>query len=107
VIGEIYRPMRLAESRRLVLAAKAAGISALILPADAAQRMPLAPAAWTRWQVTPLPGTAFGTPRWRLELIRSRAHQTGIWDVDWHGKTLRFLEVSATAARPARARLAV
>ena len=85
-------------------AASGQGATGFILPVRGRAAAGYAPAAWTRWQAAFEAAGTFDTPRWRLDLIRSRSGQTGAWSVDWHGETLSLIEVSAPAARPSRAR---
>jgi len=48
-----------------------------------------------RWKITPLPSghaddlPGVGFPRWNVELLKVRGGQTGVWQVEWDGKTLR------------------
>ena len=83
-LAEIDR-LSLIQSRRLQLAAEASGVCALLLRPLAAGAGPSVAA--TRWRITPLgsegPGRALGPPRWRLELVRCRGGQTGLWQVEW------------------------
>jgi protein ImuA len=83
-LAEIDR-LSLIQSRRLQLAAESRGVCALLLRPHAAGASPSVAA--TRWRITPLgseaPGRALGPPRWRLELIRCRGGQTGLWQVEW------------------------
>jgi protein ImuA len=90
-LAEIDR-LSLIQSRRLQLAAETRGVCALLLrPLAAGASLSVAA---TRWRITPLasealvgwlPGapTALGPPRWRLELLRCRGGQTGLWQVEW------------------------
>jgi protein ImuA len=80
----------LTSSRRLQLAAEAAGKTALALTRP--QRRPSITAATTRWHVTALPspdGDAF-RPRWHLALTRCRGGNSNAWTVDWDHAAHRF-----------------
>ena len=89
VLGEIdgARPPPL---RRLQLAARAGGTTALLLRPERA-RAASSPAL-TRWRVSPAPGKRDGgaprevgwdAPRWRVELVRCRNGTPGSWLVEW------------------------
>ncbi len=82
-LAEIDR-LSLTQSRRLQLAAEAKGVSALLLRPAAGAGLSV---ARTRWRIAALgshaPGQALGPPRWRVELVRCRGGQTGIWQIEW------------------------
>lgn len=84
VVGEVARPLAMAATRRLQLAAEERGVTALLLrrpgrTGGANQGEPSA--AMTRWRVAsapsaPLPApvgdAGIGRARWRLDLVRQR-----------------------------------
>ena len=90
VVGEVSR-LSMTASRRLQLAAETSGVTAFVLrrwrsvaAADAFARIT---AATTRWRIaaapsSPLPVPGIGRPRWIVELIRSRAGERGIWEME-------------------------
>jgi protein ImuA len=83
----------LTASRRLVLAAEASGVTALMLRIG---DDPAPSAAETRWQVAaapsiPLPGDAPGHSAFDLTLLRRRAGPDGIsWRVEWQAQRGAF-----------------
>ena len=94
----------LTASRRLMLAARAAGTPLLLV-----FERPLAgaTAALTRWRVAPhasgpprFDAAAPGLAAWTLTLERSRAGRPGQWTVEWHHATHRFALVPALLDRP-------
>ncbi len=96
----------LTASRRLMLAARRAGVALLLV-----FERPLtgASAAITRWRVAPhasgppaFDTAAPGLPAWTLTLERSRAGRPGQWTVEWHHATHRFALVPALRHRPLR-----
>jgi len=108
VLGEVP-DLSLAASRRLQLAARNSGVTALLLR-PRAETSPVTTAV-TRWRVTALPGqTASGEnidPRWGVELVRCRGRSHGEegyverWLVEWHRATRRLGLVSELRDRPA------
>lgn len=90
-IMELWGPARaytLTASRKLVLAAKASGLT-LYLIQHAAEGLPSA--AETRWQVRRLPshiltGHAPGAPAFEVRLLRQRsgARSGQVWSVEWN-----------------------
>lgn len=95
VVGEVEGRLGLTASRRLHLAAEAAGVAAFVLrrARSAADPELAAPsAASTRWRIASLPSAppllhapevpGLGPPRWRLELLRARGAEPAIWDVE-------------------------
>jgi protein ImuA len=97
----------LTAERRLMLAAETGGGLGLLLRGEDAAVGP--GAALTRWRIGGLPGSGgphdLGDPRWRVELLRSRAGQASAWDVTWHaaGDSL-LVEEAAAPVVPARRR---
>ena len=96
----------LTASRRLMLAARAAGVPLLLV---FARPLAAATAALTRWRVAPhasgppaFDTDAPGLPAWTLTLERSRAGRPGQWTVEWHHATHRFALVPALFDRPLR-----
>jgi len=94
----------LTASRRLMLAARRAGVPCLLVFA----RPPTgATAAFTRWRIVPhasgpppFDAAAPGLAAWTLTLERSRAGRPGQWTVEWHHATHRFALVPALLDRP-------
>lgn len=95
VVGEVEGRFGLTPSRRLQLAAEAAGVAAFVVRRARAADDPAlhAPsAAATRWRVTNLPSApplahapgvpGLGPPRWRLELLRARGGEASSWIVE-------------------------
>jgi protein ImuA len=107
-LGEVP-DLSLAASRRLQLAARSSGVTALLLR-QRAETSPVTTAV-TRWRVTALPG--YGAPgddigpRWCVELARCRGRSHGEegyverWLVEWHRATRRLGLVSELRDRPA------
>ncbi|HXS41917.1 MAG TPA: damage-inducible protein [Stellaceae bacterium] len=90
VVGEVSR-LSMTASRRLQLAAEASGVTAFVLrrwrSVAAAEEFARTTAATTRWRIaaapsSPLPVPGIGRPRWIVELIRSRAGECGIWEME-------------------------
>jgi protein ImuA len=94
VIGEIAgnpKALDFTASRRLALAAERHGVPLFLIRLDAARDLS---AARMRWQVCAAPSLprrwnaqAPGSPAWRAELFRARAHAPGEWILrdDDHG----------------------
>ena len=92
VIGETSRPLGLTPSRRLHLAAGAAGRPALLLRRIHTDDIPNA--AVTRWRIGALPGASppptglnrlwLEAPRWRLDLLRCRGGRPASWTLTCH-----------------------
>ncbi len=109
VLGDV-RSLDFTAARRLQLAARESGVTALIL-----NRGQSVGTAVTRWRVGPLPSLGpaemgVGAWRWRIELTRCRGRgleeASAVWEVEWCDET-RALRVSAApasgrAAEPAR-----
>ena len=101
VAGEV-RDLDPTAARRLQLAARASGVTALVVnTGDGANT------AVSRWRVGPAPsaGAGVGPWRWRLRLVRCRGRGAGEdeWLVEWNDAT-RGLRLAALAAdRPAAA----
>src|SRR5215470_6332996 len=102
-------------SRRLRLAAEDSGEVGLALrrwrrQADATQ-FGLPTAATTRWRVsalpsTPLPVPGVGRARWRLELVRCRGGEGGVFEVEACDAQGRLALPSGMGHRPITAELA-
>jgi protein ImuA len=96
----------LTASRRLMLAARRAGVPCLLI---FARPLGGATAALTRWRVAPhasgpppFDPAAPGLAAWTLTLERSRAGRPGQWTVEWHHATHRFALVPLLRHRPLR-----
>jgi protein ImuA len=81
------KPLDMAASRRLQLAAEAGGGLGLVLLHPEA--LSHASAARTRWRIAASPGTGttsfdLGQPAWRLELVKAVGGQAGEWEVIWN-----------------------
>ena len=106
VLGEIGE-LPLAAGRRLQLAARKSGVTALLLRQRADN--PAAPAV-TRWRVVAAPGRAARTAdmvaRWRVDLVRCRGLLHGEeghverWLVEWNRATRRLGVVPDLRDRP-------
>lgn len=101
----------LTATRRLALAARKSGATAILLRSDGS----LPPtAAATRWQVSAAPShdaTGIGRPAFALTLHRNRTGPTGHWIVEWnshvrsfHAATLSFGVAATSFGRPAAPR---
>lgn len=95
VLPEDDRAYDFAASRRLAMRSARQGVTALILRDR--KHTGVATAADTRWTVSALPSVLAGeakprlsSPRWRLELTKSRRGRPGRWDVEWNHETLSF-----------------
>jgi protein ImuA len=124
VVMEIWGETRLPDlvaSRRLTLAARASGVTGLLLRVAAT---PLPSTAETRWIVRPARSLsceawqAWGAPVLETRLVRNRHGQTGQWIMEWKCDECLFRDVSirgaqthprpvasASADRPDRARV--
>jgi len=95
VIGEIAgnpKALDFTASRRLTLTAERHGVPLVLVRLDAARDLS---SARMRWQVAAAPSppprwnaAAPGTPAWRAELFRARAHPSGEWILCDDGKVL-------------------
>ncbi len=86
VVGELAGRFTLTASRRLQLAAAAAGVPALVLRRSAKFGDPALAepcAAATRWRIGCLPGmpgtAGLQRPRWQVDLIRCRGGEAASW----------------------------
>lgn len=86
VIGEV-REMSFTASRRLQLAVEQSKVTGFVLRNNAARLD--ATACVSRWKISSLPSEAvdglpgIGFPQWRVELLRVRNGQPGVWDLQW------------------------
>jgi len=92
-------------SRRLQLAARASGVTGLVLCRGAAEAAPSA--AITGWQIAAAPGAAPGwRPRWHVTLARCRGRLQGEagyvdrWCLDGDGTPYRFAVAAGSVDRP-------
>jgi protein ImuA len=105
VVGEVGA-VTLTESRRLQLAAEAAGVAALLLRPAAAAAAP--GAALTRWRLATLPGAiepgmpGVGRARWRAELFRCRGGAAATWEMEWRDETGDLALAAPLRDRPDR-----
>lgn len=83
VVGELTS-LDLTAARRLQLAARASGVTALVVNAGEGANNAL-----TRWRIGPAPSAADGSWRWRLRLerCRGRAAAGEEWLVEWDDAT--------------------
>lgn len=118
VVGEVPGRLSLTASRRLQLAAEAAGVMALLLRFSRKHDDPLLcepSAALTRWRVGPAPSPpalphapdvpGLGRARWRLQLARVRGGEARSWLVDApdaDGWMVAAGDDAADRSRPAR-----
>lgn len=101
VWGEV-RALDLVASRKLTLASRASGVTALISRIAAA---PSASTAETRWIVRAAhspPGTEWGAPMLDAQLVRNRHGPTGQWIMEWNCDECLFRE-SQTYSQPVAA----
>ena len=105
LLVEAWGPARgldLTATRRLMLAAEASGVTAVVLRIDG---RPVPSAAATRWQVaaagsTPLDADAPGRPAFHAELLRRRGGPAGrCWRVEWDRDLNCFREQPPFGAR--------
>jgi protein ImuA len=108
VAGAIESDLDLTMSRRLNLAAAAAGTPLILLRPPAATGIS---AATTRWRIAAAPAgrdrfDAFADWRWLVTLERCRNGRAGQWTLEWDHVAFRFrlAEVLADRAPAARAR---
>ena len=106
VVGEVMTA-DLTATRRLALAAQAAGVPALLLRNP---RGLCASAAYSRWRIAARPSadTAFaahapGRPRWQVRLERCRGGRPKTWTMEWEHETGRLVVAAPLADRPAAA----
>lgn len=111
-LGEVAR-LGLTESRRLLLAAEAGGVTGLVLRPFSAKAEPSA--AVTAWRVAAAPSrpTGFaaetgepGPECWRVELVRCRGGAPGAWLMEWRDETGDLALSAPLRDRPDRARTA-
>lgn len=89
-----------AETRRLSLKAREAGVLGLILAADAPRLAMPASAAETRWLIEPSPSARpFTAPAYRLALLKNKNGPNAAWEAEWDGSAHRFRLAAATADR--------
>ncbi len=104
VLGEV-RGLDLAAARRLQLAARTSGVTALLL-----NRGDACGPALTRWRIGPAAGDGpagegVGRWRWRVELVRCRGKGVGedglvaAWLLEWNDEA-RSLELADRQAQP-------
>ncbi len=106
VVGAPRRTVPPAVARRLQLAAREGGVSALLLLAPG---VATGGTAATAWRVTAAPGSAplrpfaspFGQPRWQIELLRARGGRPGSWLMDWNHETGALALAADLPDRPA------
>lgn len=96
VVAEVDE-LSFVQSRRLQLAVEQSRVTGFIL-----RRHPVklnATACVARWKVTPIPGEledkmpGVGFPRWKVELLKVRNGNPGIWEIGWTGD--RFTSTTA------------
>ncbi|WP_158829133.1 ImuA family protein [Mucilaginibacter lacusdianchii] len=86
VVAEVSE-LDFAQSRRLQLAVERSRVTGFVLRHDPTALSATACAA--RWRITPLlsqpePGMpGFGYPSWRVELLKVRNGNPGIWELEW------------------------
>jgi protein ImuA len=95
VVGEIKK-ISFMESRRLQLAVEKSNVTGFIVRANAKNLTTTA--CVSRWKISSLPSElhdglpGVGYPKWKVELLRIRNGQPGVWDIQWrHGK-FKFVE---------------
>lgn len=113
VLGEIGgnpRGLDFTASRRLTLAAERHGVPLYLVRLDAQRDLS---SARLRWQIAAAPSAAPawnaeapGSPAWRAELFRARAHAPGEWRLSVEGGRLRAEPPLAVQPSPQQARSA-
>lgn len=93
-------------SRRLALHAAKYGVTAVLM---ASRPAGIATAAEMRWAVSSAPSTprhragyyvpGVGTPRWQVNLVKSRKGTTGRWTLEWNHEALCFRVAAPLADR--------
>ena len=119
VVGELDGRLSLTASRRLQLAAEAAGSLAFLLRRSQRHDNPALSepsAASTRWRIAALPSPplasdtpGLGRARWRLDLVRCRGGEPRTWTVeacDAQGRLAVVTDMADGQAAPASARYA-
>lgn len=114
VVGEVSGRLSLTDTRRLQLAAEGSGVAAFALRRSRRHDDPVLAepsAATTRWRVAVLPSPpalphapetpGLGRQRWRLELLRCRGGEPGVWIVEACDAKGRLGLVADAAHRPA------
>ncbi|HEX8233352.1 MAG TPA: damage-inducible protein [Caulobacteraceae bacterium] len=111
VVGEVAK-LTMTASRRLQLAAETSGAIGIAIRrwrrAEEAKAFDQPTAARTRWRVaalpsSPLPALGVGRPRWRLELVRCRSGESGVFEVEACDEKGRLALPADLAHRPAAA----
>jgi len=104
VIGELPE-MSFKASRRFQLAIEQSGVSCFLLRCKPRN---LATASLTRWRLKPLPSNTdvllpgVGHPRWRVELLKARNGQPGVWHLEWAQGRFRHLSKLAVITSEAQ-----
>lgn len=86
VVTEVSE-VSLTASRRLQLAVEKSGATGFVMRTDL--RKITANACAARWQVTAIPSEVLdgmpglGYPRWRIELLKVKNGNGGVWDIEW------------------------
>lgn len=94
VVAEL-RDLNFTQSRRLQLAVEASHVTGFILRDDQQKISSTASAA--RWRIKPLPSNleeglpGVGFPRWKVELLKVRNGNPGVWEVEWSGNEFHIL----------------
>ena len=100
VVLEVTRPLNLREGRRLQLAARAGGTTALcIIPEGMGSN-----AAETRWRASPVYDPDAGdSTLMRWEIIKNKSGTLGVWHVRWNAEAHRVDVVSPVGDQPGAA----
>lgn len=107
VVSEVM-DMSFTASRRLQLAVEESRTTGFIIRPD---RLKLTPTACvSRWRVSQLPSESIddlpgiGFPKWKVELLRVRNGQPGVWNVQWAEQQLTYLSTyNQNKYQPAKA----
>ncbi|MES2454728.1 MAG: Error-prone repair protein ImuA [Bacteroidota bacterium] len=101
VVAEVQE-IGLTASRRLQLTVEKSRVCGMVLRNDA--RKLSTTACIARWQITPLeselePGMpGLGFPRWKVELLKARNGNPGVWTLEWSGG--EFNNIKGCIAEP-------
>ena len=95
VISEPDKPLSLTAGRRLQLAAEAGKTTGLMLIREGQGNN----ATETRWHCAPVAGESRDSTAHQWEFKKNKKGTTGIWTVNWNGKTAAVHMVSAAGKR--------
>lgn len=102
VIGEV-KELDFKQSRRLQLAIEQSGVTGFIMRNQTQNKHSTACIA--RWQISALPSQTqndlpgVGFLRWKVELLKVRNGQTGVWELEWFANEFRTVKPIETLSR--------